>query len=73
MALTDVIRRAALPQKTRKKLSDGGGLQLWIQPAGARPWQLIYRYRGRQKQLAVGPYPEVSLKEARDKRPEAKP
>src|SRR5258707_2079322 len=55
MALTDVKCRGTKPGKTRQKLSDGGGLQLWIQPNGARLWQLIYRYQGKQAQMALGP------------------
>ncbi len=55
----------------RQKLSDGGGLQLWVQPNGTRYWHLAYRYAGTQKQLALGPYPAVSLAEAREKRNDA--
>jgi len=72
MALTDVKCRGTKPGKTRQKLSDGGGLQLWIQPNGARLWQLIYRYQGKQAQMALGPYPQVSLLDARTKRDEVK-
>ncbi|HWE95184.1 MAG TPA: integrase arm-type DNA-binding domain-containing protein, partial [Tepidisphaeraceae bacterium] len=72
MALTDVKCRGTKPQKVRQKLSDGGGLQLWIQPNGSRLWQLIYQYHGRQGQMALGPYPQVSLLDARTKRDEVK-
>jgi hypothetical protein len=57
MALTDVKCRGAKPSKTRIKLSDGGGLQFWVQPNGSRLWQLVYQYRGKQAQMALGPYP----------------
>ena len=72
MPLTDIACRTAKPGPTRKKLSDGGGLQLWVQTNGSRLWQLAYRYDGKQKQMALGPYPDVSLAEARDKRTEAR-
>lgn len=70
--LTDLVCRGTKPSSVRIKLSDGGGLQLWIQPSGTRLWQFAYRYRGRQKQIAFGPYPEVTLADARDKRAEAR-
>jgi integrase len=72
MALTDLQCRGVKPGQTRRKLSDGGGLQLWIQPNGTRWWYLAYRYRGAQKQLTLGPYPSVSLAEAREKREAAR-
>ena len=52
MALTDVKCRSAKPGKTRVKLSDGGGLQFWVQPSGSRLWQLVYQYQGKQAQMA---------------------
>ena len=66
--LTDAECRAAKKGPIRRKLSDGGGLQLWVQPSGARLWQLAYRYRGKQRQMALGPYPAVTLLEARERR-----
>ena len=72
MALTDVKCRGTKPGKVRQKLSDGGGLQLWVQPNGSRLWQLIYQFEGKQAQMALGPYPQVSLLDARTKRDEVK-
>jgi integrase len=72
MALTDVKCRGAKPGKTRVKLSDGGGLQFWVQPNGSRLWQIVYQFQGKQAQMALGPYPQVSLIEARALREEAK-
>ena len=72
MALTDAVCRSAKPGPRRRKLSDGGGLQLWVQTSGARLWQLAYRFQGRQRQLALGRYPEISLAEARIKREDAR-
>ncbi|MEY4708862.1 MAG: hypothetical protein RJB58_2585 [Pseudomonadota bacterium] len=72
MALTDAVCRSAKPGPKRRKLSDGSGLQLWVQTSGARLWQLAYRFQGRQRQLALGRYPEISLAEARIKREDAR-
>lgn len=71
MRLTDVICRQTKPGPVRKKLSDGGGLQLWVQPNGTRFWHLAYRYAGKQKMLALGPYPAVTLADAREQRNDA--
>jgi integrase len=72
MALTDVGIRAAKPAERLKKLSDGGGLQLWIMPDGSKYWRMAYRHGGKQKMLAFGVYPTVGLREARAAREEAK-
>jgi integrase len=71
--LTDSAIRAA-KSKTGKtvKLSDGGGLQLWVQASGSKLWNLAYRFAGKQRKLAIGSYPCIGLKEARAKREEAK-
>jgi len=73
MALTDVqIKKAAKGEKI-VKLSDGGGLQLWIMPTGSKLWHLAYRNsQGKQKKLAFGAYPTVTLTDARKKRDAAK-
>lgn len=72
MPLTDAVCRSAKPGLKRRKLSDGAGLQLWIQTSGARLWQFAYRFQGRQRQLALGRYPVLSLAEARVKREDAR-
>lgn len=72
MPLTDMKCRNARPGQGLKKLSDGGGLQLWIQPTGSRQWRLAYRFGGKQRLLAFGPYPILSLADARERRDEAK-
>ena len=68
MALTDLAIKRALPGTKIIKLSDGGGLQLWITPDGAKRWRVAYRFRGVQKTLAIGVYPVVGLKDARNAR-----
>ena len=72
MALTDLAIKRALPGPKILKLSDGGGLQLWITPDGAKRWRLAYRFGGAQKTFAIGVYPEVGLKDARDARETAR-
>jgi len=53
-------------------LSDGGGLQLWVSPDGAKRWRLAYRFNEAQKTLAIGVYPAIGLKDAREARECAK-
>lgn len=72
MALTDLEVRTAKAGARIRKLSDAGGLQLWITPDGAKRWRLAYRYNGKQKTLAIGVYPTIGLREARDARDAAK-
>jgi integrase len=72
MPLTDLNVRNAKSGERVVKLSDGGGLQLWVFPDGAKRWRLAYRIARTQKVLALGVYPDVGLKEARDARDAAK-
>lgn len=72
MALTDVKIRTAKAAEKVVKLSDGEGLQLWISPAGGKLWRLAYRFNGKQRKLAIGSYPDISLQEARERRREAR-
>jgi integrase len=72
MSLTEFEIRAAKPGGSIIKLSDGAGLQLWISPDGAKRWRMAYRFAGRQKVLAIGVYPAIGLRDARDRREEAK-
>ena len=72
MSLTEIQIRKAKPGERLIKLSDGGGLQLWITPDGARRWRMAYRFEGKQKTLAIGVYPSVGLKDARAARESAK-
>ncbi len=72
MPLTDARCRSQVADAKLTKLSDGAGLQLWVRPNGARLWRLAYRFKGKQKLLALGVYPTVSLARARQARDEAK-
>jgi integrase len=72
--LTDAeCRNAVCPQdKKRSKLYDAGGLFLEVSPAGSRRWFLKYRVDGKEKKLAIGSYPTLSLTAARKARDVAK-
>lgn len=72
MPLTSTTIRNAKPTAKTQKLSDGGGMYLEITPKGGTYWRLKYRFNGKEKRLALGVYPTISLKEAREKREEAK-
>lgn len=72
MALSDAAIRKAKAGAKPTKLSDGGGLFLLLNPNGSRLWRLKYRFAGEEKLLAFGAYPEVSLKDARERRDDAR-
>lgn len=72
MALTDTQIRQAKPRDKEYKLADSGGLYLLIRPNGSKLWKLKLRIHGREQKLSFGAYPQVSLKEARTRRDEAK-
>ena len=72
MALTDTfVKGAKSTSKLGEKHSDGAGLYLLVKESG-KYWRMNYRFGGKQKTLALGVYPMVSLKVARDKREKAK-
>ncbi|MFC5428350.1 tyrosine-type recombinase/integrase [Paraburkholderia denitrificans] len=72
MALTDTAIRNAKPTDKQQKLYDGQGLLLLITPAGGKRWVFKYRIGGKEKSLALGTYPEVSLSDARRRRDDAR-
>lgn len=72
MALTDVKVRTTKSQEKAFKLSDEKGLYLYVTPNGSRYWRMKYRFGGKEKLLALGIYPDVSLAKAREKRDEAR-
>lgn len=67
MALTDIAIKSSKPRESAYKLTDGRGLQLHITPQGSKLWRWAYRHEGKQKLMALGVYPDVSLAQARDK------
>jgi Arm DNA-binding domain len=72
MPLTTVAVRNSKPANKPKKLADEKGMFLLIHPNGARYWRLKYRFAGKEKVLALGVFPDVSLADARQRRDEAR-
>lgn len=63
---------AAKPTDKPFRLADAGGLFLYVPPSGKKVWRMRYRYEGKEKTLVIGPYPQISLTEARSRQSEAK-
>jgi integrase len=72
MKLTDTAIRNSKAGERPIKLFDGEGLYLLVNPSGSRGWRFKYYFNGREKLLSLGPYPEITLKVARDRRLEAR-
>jgi integrase len=72
MPLTDTAVRKAKPSLKPVRLFDGGGLYLEVAPSGGKWWRLKYRIAEKEKRLSLGVYPDVSLKDARAKRDDAR-
>lgn len=70
--LTDSACRQAKPGLKNRKLSDSGGLYLMVLTSGTKSWRWKYSFRGKEKTLSIGLYPEVSLRDARSARDEAR-
>jgi Arm DNA-binding domain len=66
--LNDTRIRSAKPSERDYKLTDFDGLYLLVRSNGSKLWRFAYRFDGKQKQIALGAYPEVTLAEARDRR-----
>ena len=65
--LTDATIKAAKPGKAPYKLSDGRGLHLLITPSGSRLWRFRFRLGGRESMIGLGAYPDVPLRDARER------
>lgn len=72
MPLTDIQCKNAKAADRPKKFFDGFGLFLLVNPKGSKYWRFKYNYLGKEKRMAFGVYPEVSLAEAREKRDKAR-
>jgi integrase len=72
MPLTDTAVRNAKPGDKPVKMFDERGLFLIVTPAGGKWWRLRYKFDGKEKLLSLGVYPDVELKDARDRRDEAR-
>lgn len=70
--LTVTAIKATKPKEKTFKMADGSGLYLEVSTTGSKYWRMKYRYGGKEKRLAIGVYPEVSLASAREARDEAK-
>jgi integrase len=70
--LSDAKVRNAKPRTKPYKIADGEGLFLVITPAGSKYWRLKYFFAGKEKVLALGVYPEISLADARERRAQAR-
>lgn len=67
MPLTELMVRQAKPEDKSYAMSDGNGLILEVRPSGAKYWIVRYWEKGKEHRKSLGPYPEVSLKAARDR------
>ncbi len=72
MALTETAVRTAKAAGVDRKLADERGLYLLVTASGSKLWRLKYRIDGKEKKLALGSYPEVGLKDARNRRDSAR-
>lgn len=72
MSLTDLKIKSAKPKEKQYKLSDGDGLFLLIHTNGSKYWRYRYKFQRKERLLAIGTYPTISLSEARNMRDEAK-
>lgn len=72
MPLTDTSIKSTKPAEKPVKMTDGDGLYLLIHPNGGKWWRFDYRFDGKRKTLSMGVYPDVSLRDARDRRDTAR-
>lgn len=72
MALTDVAVRKAKPSQKAYRIADGLGMYLLVTPAGGKLWRWKYRFAGREKLMALGQYPDVSIAQARERHADAR-
>ena len=70
--MSDTAIKNAKPGAKPLKLTDEKGMFLLIAPAGGKWWRLKYRFGGKEKLLSLGTYPEVCLKDARQRRDDAR-
>ncbi|WP_394753684.1 tyrosine-type recombinase/integrase, partial [Crenothrix sp.] len=67
MSITDTAIKNAKPTDKQYKLTDNNGMYLLVHPNGSKYFRLDYRFDGNRKTLALGVYPDVTLKQAREK------
>ena len=72
MSLSDTKIKNAKPQEKTYRLYDERGLYLEVSPKGGKWWRFKYRFRGKEKRISLGTYPDTKLAKAREKRDEAR-
>ena len=72
MALTDTEIKRAKAREKAYNLADGGGMSLSVTSSGGKLWRWKYRFEGKEKLMALGKYPEVSLAQARERHAEGR-
>lgn len=72
MPLTDVLCKTIKPSVKPRKIADEKGVYLEVMPNGSKYFRMKYRFGGKEKRIAFGVYPEISLKKAREKCLEAR-
>ncbi len=72
MPLTDTAARQAKPQDKAYTIMDGDGLSLYVAPNGTKSWHFRFSWHGKQPRMSLGTYPEISLRDARGRRDEAR-
>ena len=72
LALTDAKIRALKPRAKAYKQADFNGLYLYVTAKGSKLWRFKYRHKGKEGLLSFGPYPDISLKDARKMRDDAR-
>lgn len=70
--LSDAQCRTAKPKLKKYKIGDSEGLYLEVMPNGSKYWRLKYRYMGKEKRVALGVYPSISLQKAREEKKQIK-
>lgn len=67
MPISDTAARNAKPREKSYRIADAKGMYLEVTPAGGKYWRMKYRFSGKEKRLALGVYPDVSLAQARER------
>jgi len=72
MALTDIKIKSLKPKAKPYKIAYGDGLHILVHPNGSKYWRLKYRYLGKERVMAIGVYPEITIQMAKDKKNDAR-